>query len=136
MLVTLYFRESIQFIMKLLGNILWLLFGGIIIAILYYVVGLLMCLTIVGIPFGVQLFKLGTYVLWPFGHDMEFGPGEPGCISVVMNLIWILLGWWEIAVLHLAFGLLFCLTIVGIPWGLKHFSLALQSISPFGKEIQ
>ena len=72
-------------------NFLWLVFGGLVIAVIYFIVGLLMCVTIVGIPFGLQLFKLGSYVLWPFGHELVNGPGEPGCISVVMNLLWILL---------------------------------------------
>ena len=93
--------------MKFLGNILWLLFGGILVALIYYIVGLLMCITIIGIPFGIQLFKLGTYALWPFGHELVDGPNAPGCVSIVMNLIWILLGWWEIASLHAFFGLLF-----------------------------
>ena len=122
--------------MKSIGNILWFVFGGFIIALIYYLVGLLMCITIIGIPFGVQLFKLGTYALWPFGHDLVYRPNEPGCLSSLMNLIWILLGWWEIALLHLAFGLLFCITIIGIPWGLKHFSLAIASVFPFGKEVK
>ena len=122
--------------MKFLGNILWLILGGIIIALIYYLVGLLMCITIIGIPFGVQLFKLGTYSLWPFGHELVNGPNEPGCISVVMNLIWVLCGWWEIAALHLAFGLIFCITIIGIPLGLQHFKMAIGSIFPFGKIIQ
>lgn len=122
--------------MNSIGNIFWLLLGGIIIALIYYIVGLLMCITIIGIPFGVQLFKLGTYVMWPFGHELVNGPREPGCMSVLMNLIWILLGWWEIAILHLVFGLLFCITIVGIPLGLQHFKIAIASIFPFGKEIR
>lgn len=122
--------------MNSIGNIFWLIFGGFIIAIIYYIVGLLMCITIIGIPFGIQLFKFGTFSLWPFGHQLVDGPNQPGCVSIVMNLIWILLGWWEIALLHLAFGLLFCVTIVGIPLGLQHFKLALSSIFPFGKEIQ
>lgn len=122
--------------MNSIGNIFWLIFGGIIIAIIYYIVGLLMCITIIGIPFGIQLFKFGTFSLWPFGHQLVDGPNQPGCVSIVMNLIWILLGWWEIALLHLAFGLLFCVTIVGIPLGLQHFKLALSSIFPFGKEVQ
>ena len=95
-----------------------------------------MCITIIGIPFGVQLFKLGTYSLWPFGHELVNGPNEPGCVSVIMNLIWILLGWWEIAILHLVFGLLFCVTIVGIPWGVQHFKMATGSVFPFGKQIR
>ena len=122
--------------MNTLGNILWLIFGGILIALVYYVVGILMFITIIGIPFGIQLFKLGTYALWPFGHELVDGPGEPGCVSVVMNLLWVLLGWWEIALLHLFFGALFCLTIVGIPWGMQHFKMVLGSIFPFGKTIK
>lgn len=122
--------------MKIFGNIMWLIFGGIIIALIYYVMGLLMCITIIGIPFGVQLFKLGTYSMWPFGHELVNVPNEPGCVSVVMNLFWILCGWWEIALLHLFFGLVFCVTIVGIPLGLQHFKMALSTIMPFGKEIR
>lgn len=121
--------------MNTLGNIFWLIFGGLLIALVYYLVGILMCITIVGIPFGLQLFKLGTYSLCPFGHDLVDGPGEPGCVSVVMNLLWVLLGWWEIALLHLFFGVLFCITIVGVPLGLQHFKMVLGSIFPFGKTI-
>ena len=122
--------------MKGIGNILWLVLGGLLIALIYYLVGLVMCITIIGIPFGVHLFKLGTYSMWPFGHELVNGPNEPGCVSVVMNLLWILLGWWEIALLHLCFGLLFCLTIIGIPFGVQHFKMAFASIFPFGKEIR
>ena len=122
--------------MNSLGNIFWLLLGGIIIALIYYVVALLMCITIIGIPFGVQLFKLGTYALWPFGHQMVDKPNEPGCLSIVMNLLWILTGWWEVALLHAIFGLICCVTIVGIPFGVQHFKMALASVFPFGKEIR
>jgi uncharacterized membrane protein YccF (DUF307 family) len=122
--------------MNSIGNIFWLLLGGILIAIIYYLVGLLMCLTLIGIPFGLQLFKLGTYSLWPFGHELVDGPNEPGCVSVVMNLLWILLGWWEIAILHVVCGIIFLLTIVGIPFALQHFKMAFASIFPFGKEIR
>ena len=121
--------------MHAVGNIFWLILGGILIAFLYYIVALLMCLTIIGIPFGIQLFKLGAYAMWPFGHQMVDRPNEPGCVSIVMNLIWILTGWWEIALLHVLCGLLFCITIVGIPLGMQHFRMALASIFPFGKEI-
>lgn len=122
--------------MNAIGNIFWLLLGGILIAIIYYLVGLLMCLTLIGIPFGLQLFKLGTYSLWPFGHELVDGPNEPGCVSVVMNLLWILLGWWEIAILHVVCGIIFLLSIVGIPFALQHFKMAFASIFPFGKEIR
>ena len=122
--------------MKSIGNLLWLVLGGLLIAVIYYINGLLMCITIVGIPFGVQLFKLGTYALWPFGRELVDGPREPGCLSTLMNLLWILLGWWEIAAIHLVAGLLFCVTIIGIPCGLQHFKMALGSVFPFGKEIR
>ena len=122
--------------MKTLGNILWLLFGGLLIALIYFLVGLVMCITLIGIPFGIQLFKLGRYALWPFGHELVDGPGEPGCVSVAMDLLWILTGWWEVSLLHLFFGLLFCLTIVGIPWGLQHFKMILPALIPFGKVIK
>lgn len=122
--------------MKILGNILWLICGGFLVAFFYYGIGLLMCITIIGIPFGVQLIKLGSYALWPFGHELVTGPNEPGCLSIVMNLIWILAGWWEIAIVHAFFGLLLCVTIVGIPWGMQHFKMALAAIFPFGKEIR
>ena len=121
--------------MKLLGNILWLVLGGLLVSIGYYLAGLLLCVSIIGIPFGVQLFKFGTLSLWPFGHDVVSGPGEPGCLSVVMNLVWVLFGWWEIALIHFVFGLVLCITIVGIPWGTQHFKIALASVFPFGKEI-
>lgn len=122
--------------MKTLGNFLWLILGGLLVAMIYFLVGLLMCITIIGIPFGLQLFKLGSWALWPFGRELVDGPGEPGCLSIVMNVIWVLLGWWEIALIHLFFGLLFCLTIVGIPWGVQHLRMALWSLLPFGKEIR
>ena len=122
--------------MKFLGNLLWLVLGGFLVAAIYFIVGLLMCITVVGIPFGVQLFKLGIYALWPFGHELVDGPNQPGCLSTVMNLIWILLGWWEIALIHLGCGLLLCITIVGIPWGAQHFKMALASVFPFGKQIR
>ena len=122
--------------MKFLGNLIWLVFGGLLVAVIYWLVGLLMCITIIGIPFGVQFFNLGIYALWPFGHELVNGPGQPGCISTVMNLLWILLGWWEIAVIHLVCGLLLCVTIVGSPWGLQHFKMAISAIFPFGKEIR
>jgi uncharacterized membrane protein YccF (DUF307 family) len=122
--------------MNFLGNLLWLVLGGLLVALLYFAAGLLLCITIVGIPFGIQLFKLGSYALWPFGHELVDRPNEPGCLSIVMNLLWILLGWWEVAIVHLVCGLVFCITFVGIPWGIQHFRMALNSIFPFGKEIR
>jgi len=122
--------------MNSIGNIFWLILGGILIAIIYYLVGLLMCITIIGIPFGIQLFKLGTYALWPFGHQMVDRPNEPGCLSIVMNVIWILTGWWEISLIHLIFGVVLCITIVGIPFGMQHFKMIIPALLPFGKTVK
>ena len=122
--------------MKVIGNIFWLIFGGLEIAFFYYLVGLLMCITIIGIPFGVQLFKLGNYVMWPFGREMQFGENEPGCLSVVMNIIWILTGFWEVAAIHIVCGLLFCITIVGIPLGVQHFKMIPAAALPFGQHLR
>ena len=121
--------------MKFLGNLVWLVLGGLLVSIIYILSGLVLCITVVGIPFGLQLIKFGRYAFWPFGHEIVNRNGEPGCLSIVMNLVWILLGWWEVAIVHLVFGLLFCITIVGVPFGIQHFKLALASVFPFGKEI-
>ena len=121
--------------MKLLGNIIWILFGGLFIALYYFMFGLLLCLTVVGIPFGLQLMKMAGFALWPFGHEVQAGPQDSGCLSVVMNIIWIIFGGVEIALTHLGLGVVFCITIVGIPFGLQHFKMALLALVPFGKNI-
>ena len=122
--------------MNFLGNLVWLIMGGLLTALMYWIAGLLMCITIIGIPFGVQLLKIGSLSLWPFGHDLQpKADSAMGCLQVAFNVLWILLGWWEIALTHLTFGLILCCTIVGIPWGLQHFKLALGSVFPFGKEV-
>ena len=121
--------------MKFIGNILWMLLGGFIISLYYAVMGLLFCITIVGIPFGLQLFKIAGLALWPFGREVMAGPNDTGCLAIVMNIIWILFGGIEIALLHLGFGVILCLTIVGIPFGLQHFKMMLLAFVPFGKQI-
>ncbi len=121
--------------MNIIGNLLWLVFGGLLIALVYFFVGVLFCLTIIGIPFGIQLFKLGVLALAPFGGDSTFQGGEPGCLSIFMNVLWILLGWWEVALMHLVFGIFFCITIIGIPFGIQHFKMMVLSAFPFGRSI-
>ncbi len=121
--------------MKFLGNILWLVLGGLLVAFYYWIVGLLTCVTVIGIPFGIQLIKMGIFALWPFGHEVTPGPNDSGCLAIIMNVIWILIGGVEIALLHLTFGLLCCITIVGIPFGLQHFKMAFLALVPFGKKI-
>lgn len=121
--------------MKFLGNILWFVLGGFLISLYYFVVGVMFCITIIGIPFGVQLIKLAGFALWPFGHDIQSDTNDGGCLSIIMNVIWILVGGIEIAMLHLTFGAFLCLTIIGIPFGLQHFKMALLALIPFGKKI-
>ena len=121
--------------MKFIGNILWLILGGLLVSLYYFIAGLVFCITIIGIPFGLQLFKMGVFALWPFGHDVVSDVNDGGCLSIIMNVLWILFGGIEIATLHLGFGLLCCITIVGIPFGLQHFKMALLALIPFGKKI-
>jgi uncharacterized membrane protein YccF (DUF307 family) len=121
--------------MKLLGNIIWLIFGGIIIAVEYLLAGLVLIVTIVGIPFGLQALKLAMLALWPFGSKVTDSGSSGGCLSVLMNIIWILIGGIWISLTHLAFGLLLCITIIGIPFGMQHFKMAGLALTPFGKSI-
>ena len=150
--------------MKTLGNIIWLIFGGILVFIEYLVSSLLLCVTIIGIPFGLQTLKLALLALWPFGQEVIDNGNSGGCLSVIMNVIWICVGgigqevidngnsggclsvimnviWicvggiW-ICLTHLFFGVLLCITIVGIPFGRQHFKMAALALAPFGKTIR
>ena len=121
--------------MKFLGNLVWLIMGGLVTALMYWLAGLVMCITIIGIPFGVQLFKIGMLSLWPFGHELVPSSKDGGCMQLIFNVLWIVLGWWEISLTHQAFALILCCTIIVIPWGVQHFKLALASLIPFGKEV-
>ena len=120
--------------MKFLGNIIWLIFGGLVTAIEYIIASLCMMITIVGIPFGLQTIKLGMLALWPFGSKV-IDNGSSGCLSVVMNILWIIFGGLCICLTHLLFGILLCITIIGIPFGNQHFKMAKLALTPFGKEI-
>ena len=122
-------------VMKLLGNILWIVLGGFFISLYYAIVGLLFCISIIGIPFGIQLFKMAGFALWPFGREVVSGYNDGGCLSLIMNVIWIVCGGIEIALAHVGLGIAFCITIIGIPLGLQHFKMALLALMPFGKEI-
>ncbi len=121
--------------MRLLGNLIWLVLAGWWLAILYVVGGLLTCLTIIGIPFGIQAFKLAGYALWPFGRVVVSRPGSLGVVSLIGNVLWILLGGFWIAIAHVLAGLLLCLTIIGIPLGLASFKMAVLALVPFGKTV-
>lgn len=118
--------------MRLLGNILWFLFGGLISGLSWVLAGCLWCITIVGIPVGLQCFKFATLSFWSFGREINYGKGT---FSFIVNLIWILLCGWEMALVNLIFGFIWCITIVGIPFGKQFFKLARLSFMPFGAEI-
>ncbi|HNP19402.1 MAG TPA: YccF domain-containing protein [Fulvivirga sp.] len=121
--------------MKLIGNIIWLIFGGLIIALEYFLASLLLMITIVGIPFGIQTLKLAGLALWPFGYDTRAKANSSGCLSTIMNVIWILIGGIWISLSHVVFGLILAITIVGIPFARQHFKLASLALTPFGREI-
>lgn len=121
--------------MRLLGNILWLLFGGIVVAIQYFIGSIILMITIVGIPFGIQTLKMAALALWPFGRDTRVQNRASGCLYILMNIIWLLCGGLWIAVTHALFGAFLCITIIGIPFGLQHFKLTAIALSPFGRDI-
>ena len=122
--------------MKFIGNILWLILGGLLVAAYYFLFGLLLCVTVVGIPFGIQLMKMAGFALWPFGREVHSDVNDGGCLSIIMNVLWILFGGIEIAMIHISFGIVCCLTIVGIPFGLQHFKMALLAFVHFGKTVE
>jgi uncharacterized membrane protein YccF (DUF307 family) len=121
--------------MKTLLNIIWLVLSGIWMAIGYVIAGTLMFLTIIGIPFGLQSFKLAGYALWPFGRSLVKRPGRHVTVSVIGNVLWFFLGGWYLALGHLISGVLLCLTIIGIPLGIGSFKMAGAALHPFGREV-
>lgn len=121
--------------MRLLGNLVWLIFGGLVIAIEYFVGSIILMITIIGIPFGIQTLKMAALAIWPFGRDTRVHSRASGCLYIFMNVLWLItMGLW-IAVTHLIFGLILCITIIGIPFGLQHFKLTSIALSPFGRDI-
>ena len=122
--------------MKLIGNLIWFIFGGFLVALEYLVSSLLMMVTIIGIPFGLQTLKLAMVSLWPFGVNIKETESAGGCLSILLNLIWILIGGIWIALTHLLFGIFFCITIIGIPFGKQHFKMAALALTPFGKTFE
>ncbi len=121
--------------MSILGNLIWLIFGGLITAIEYFVSSILLMITIVGIPFGLQTLKLGLLALWPFSQKVVASPSNGGCLNTIMNIIWILIGGIWIAATHLVFGILLAITIIGIPFARQHFKLAGLALTPFGYSV-
>ena len=122
--------------MSLLGNILWLIFGGLIAGLGYILGGIVLCLTIIGIPFGFQSIKLGFAVFAPFGKDVVELDNANGVLNLVFNVIWILLFGWPIAVAHATSALILAVTIIGIPFSIQHLKLIPLSLLPFGRDLQ
>jgi uncharacterized membrane protein YccF (DUF307 family) len=122
--------------MNLLGNIIWLIFGGLAAAIGYLFGGMVLCLTVIGIPWGIQCFKIASLVLWPFGRQVVPAPGGgDGCLTLLCNIIWLVFGGFYTALVHLLFAFLLAITIIGIPFARQHIKLMELSLMPFGKRI-
>jgi uncharacterized membrane protein YccF (DUF307 family) len=121
--------------MRTVGNILWLVLAGFWLAVGYVIAGIIMCVLIVTIPFGIQAFKLANFTLWPFGRTVIDRPDASPALGCLGNVIWLVFGGVEIAIVHVVAGVALCLTIVGIPLGLACFKLIPLALLPFGKEI-
>ncbi len=122
--------------MSTLGNVIWLVFGGFFLFIHYLISGLVLCFTIIGIPFGLQVFKLAGLALWPFGKETEHKSAGTGCISVFMNIIWFFIGGIWIALHHLLWAIVLGITIIGIPFAKQHIKLAGLALAPFGIRVK
>ncbi len=120
-------------LLSFIGNIIWVIFGGLLTSIEWITAGLIMCITIIGIPFGIQCFKLASFVIWPFGRDIR--REKTGVGKLILNILWIFIGSWYIALSHLLIGIFFCITIIGIPFGMQHFKLGGLAFAPFGAYI-
>lgn len=124
--------------MRLLGNLIWLLFGGLATGIGWWLAGLLAAITIIGIPFAIAAFRIGAFSFWPFGREIVDRP-EPDearrLLILIGNVVWILLGGLWLALAHLFFALLLAITVIGIPFALQHLKLAQLSLTPYGKMI-
>lgn len=119
--------------MQTIGNIIWIIFGGIFTAIGWALAGIIFYITIIGIPLGRQAFKMASLTLAPFGKEIVYGGGAP---SLIANIVWVvLIGAWE-AIAYVVAGALFCVTIVGIPFGLQLFKMAKLSFMPFGAQVR
>ena len=118
--------------MKTIGNILWVIFGGIFLALGWAIAGVLCCITLIGIPIGLQCFKFAGLMLWPFGKTVIYG-GSTG--SFLANLLWIILLGWELAVASFVIGVVYCITVVGIPFGMQSIKFAKLALMPFGAQV-
>jgi len=121
--------------MNILGNLIWLIFGGFLAALCYFFGGLVLCATIIGIPWGLQCFKLAGFIIMPFGLKVVSDSSNSGCLATLANIVWIICGGLASAIIHVLMGVLLSITIIGIPWGRQHFKLVELSLMPFGKRV-
>ena len=121
--------------MSTLGNVVWLVFGGLIAALGYIIGGLLLCITVVGIPFGLQSMKIGVATLTPFGKEVVEVKQANSALRILFNLLWLVLFGWEIALAHLLSALILAVTILGIPFAKQHVKLIPLSLFPFGRNL-
>lgn len=119
--------------MSLIGNLIWIILGGFIAAIGWTIAGALLCITVIGIPFGIQCFKIAGLSLAPFGKDVSIGNFGAG--GLIGNIIWLLVLGWELCLMHLTFALLLGITIIGLPFAKQHLKLAQLALIPFGARI-
>lgn len=122
--------------MSILGNLIWLIFGGLLAGLGYIIGGLLLCVTIIGIPFGVQSIKLGIATFAPFGKEVVEAERANSSLRVVFNIIWLVLFGWEIAMAHLVSALVLAITILGIPFAKQHIKLIPLALFPFGRDLR
>ena len=118
--------------MSLIGNVVFFVFGGFIIFLGYVLGGILLCLTIIGIPFGLMCFRLAGSVVAPFGREVRETEPPGGILTLIMNIIWIILPGLELAIMHLVLALLFAVTIIGFPIAVQHVKLVPMALLPFG----
>lgn len=118
--------------MGCLGNLLWFIFGGALSGLSWCLAGCLWCITIVGIPIGMQCFKFAVLSFFPFGKEVRYGGGP---VSLLVNIIWLIVSGLPLAAEHAILGCALCVTIIGIPFGLQHFKLAQLALMPFGAEV-
>ena len=118
--------------MSCLGNVLWFLFGGLVMGLSWTLAGVLWCVTIVGIPVGLQCFKFASLAFFPFGKEVQYGGGVG---SLLLNILWLLISGILLALESAAIGCIFCITIIGIPFGKQCFKIAKLALMPFGAKI-
>ncbi len=120
----------------MLLNLIWLVLGGFVVVIAYLLGGLLLCITIIGIPFGLQCFKLAGLAFSPFGHEVVETEPPGGVLAIIMNIIWIILPGLELALFHLAMAVLLGITIIGLPLAAQHIKMVRLAILPFGATVR